>query len=257
VIQFVGTPGPAMADLLVERAPDPAAMWTRPPFEHTPWGAGRPPVWPFAGHYLSELTGMIAGAVRPMSTEGDTVHWAGHPFEGGADHVPLLERLVPAQRLWHFPYPLYRSSLDLAENIDPGGIGTAALVVGAVGWTIGRAEVSDARALLGSLERVARDRLDQVAAQAAERLADGRAGPTGSPQRRLEEEIANAWKIWYLEAFESVVGHPLAEEGHRLTGAVEIAIRRLNREWNERIGSLGLALLPLPERFLPKRSLVR
>jgi hypothetical protein len=74
---------------------------------------------------------------------------------------------------------------------------------------------------------------------------------------RLEEQIANAWKIWYLEAVESVMAHLIGSEGGQLRGKISITIGRLNREWDAIMLDLGLAPLPVPDRFLPSRSLTR
>jgi hypothetical protein len=251
-LQLLGT-DPRLGEpfALLERVPDPAALWTRPPFDHTAWGAARPPYWPFEGHYLSELTEAIAQA---ESGEGALLQVKAHPFEGAADHVPALDARVPAQRLWHFPAPVYQTSLDLPEHIRTDTLRRAALLAAAMAWELAEADVGTARTILRLIERRARERLEEVMAQAASNLGGGAGGEGSMGDRRLEEEIANAWKIWYLEAIESVMSHPIGERANELKGGVNLAVARLSREWDQMMLDLGLAPLPLPERFRPSKS---
>ena len=78
----------------------------------TPWGAAALPYWPFEGHYLSLLTAEAAERTIAAGIPRTIIR---NPFEGGGDHEEMLEQLIPAQRLWSFPDPLYRSSLDLPQ----------------------------------------------------------------------------------------------------------------------------------------------
>jgi hypothetical protein len=255
VVQLVaGDPAGTGIPLRVERVPDPGALWTRPPDSHTPWGAAPPPHWPFEGHYLSDLTLAIARQVAPPELQ-----WSvdSHPYEGGADHSVLLEDRIPAQRLWHFPDPLYRSSLDVAGRVDRDTLRRTALASAVIAYELALADVGTARRLIGFIEQQARARMDSVMTQAA-RYRDA-TDADGSPlwDRRLEEQIANAWKIWYLEAVESVMAHLLGSEGGQLRGTISITIGRLNREWDAIMLDLGLAPQPLPDRFLPSRAVTR
>ena len=255
VVQLIaGSEAAAEPSLRVERVPDPGARWTRPPDAHTPWGAAPPPHWPFEGHYLSDLTLAIARQVAPLESS-----WSvdSHPYEGGADHSVLLEDRIPAQRLWHFPDPLYRSSHDVAGRLDRDTLRRTALASAAIAYELALADGGTARRLVRFVEQQARTRMDSVMTQAGRNRdatdADGR--PLWD--RRLEEQIANAWKKWYLEAVESVMAHPLGSEGGQLRGIISITIGRLNREWDAIMLDLGLAPLPLPERFLPRRTVTR
>ncbi len=250
-LQLLGTDtDTAKPYALLERVPDPAALWTRPPFGHTPWGAARPPHWPFEGHYLSEFTEAVAFTASLPDT---LLHLRSHPFEGAADHVPALEQRVPAQRLWHFPDPLYQSSLDRADRIKIESLRRAALLASATSWELAEADVGTARRIMRLIERNARRRMAEVMEQAAANLEVRGEEGEPAPNLRLEEEIANAWKIWYLEALESVMSHPIGERANKLKGVVNVAVARLNRDWDEEMLALGMAPRPLPERFRPSK----
>ncbi len=247
VVQFVGwkQEGEEPA-LLIERMPDPSAVWTRPPDHHTAWGAAQPPHWPFEGHYISELTEEIA-----QGAAGESSSWrvGSNPYEGAADHEFLLELLIPAQRMWNFPDPLYRSSLDRPEHIDTSLLAASTVAAAVTAYETALGEPHTARRILRLIEERARRRMSTALDQAGLNLGVGDSLAASIGDRRLEEEILNAWKIWYLEALESVMAHPPAPKAWQLRNAVSLAVYQLGVEWNEGMLALGLAPLPLPERF--------
>jgi hypothetical protein len=237
--------------LLVEGVPDPSSLWTRPPDSHTEWGAARPPHWPFRGHYLSELSEAVA-----RKAEIGWPDWkvGRNPFEGGSDHDYLLEMLIPAQRLWNFPDPYYRSSMDTPERIDPGLLAAASLATAAIAYETALADPHTTKSILEHVETAARKRMAAALDQAALNLVEADTSETGSvarggPRWRLENDILNAWKLWYVEALDSVLAHPVAEEAEKMKIRVAGVIYRLETEWSDRMIELGLAPLPIPERF--------
>ena len=247
VVHIVGRRGDADGhSLLIERLPDPASLWTRPPDSHTPWGAARPPVWPFEGHYLSEMTEVIAGSIPADGLHMDA---GSNPYEGGADHDLFLDHLIPAQRIWNFPDPFYRSSLDTPDRTDPGLLAAAAVVTAVAAYEAALGDPHTARKLLRLLEERAHRRLSIALDQAAVNLAGADSLDIRSPIRRLENEILNAWKIWYLEALESVMAHPPVGYAAKLRNAVSRAVYQLDTDWSDGMLSVGLAPIPLPERF--------
>lgn len=232
--------------ILVERTPDPSAIWIRPPDEHTPWGAARPPGWPFTGHYISEFTGEIIGCIIADELN---VGRGSNPYEGRADHEFLLEQNIPAQRLWCFPDPLYRSSLDTPDHIDEQLLTTGAMAAAVVAYETAIADIFTAKRILTLIEANARARLETALEQARENLGINEEGEATGGDKYLEEEILNAWKIWYLEAIESVMAHPLAEKAWKLRRPVISAVRSLEREWDAGMLMLGLRPVAHGERL--------
>jgi len=254
IVQLIGAvPDTARAGVRIERVPDPAAIWTRPPDEHTPLGAGRPP-WPFPGHYLSAYTSAVLRAAAPP----DRAPRVGEvPFEGGGDHVQFLEASIPAQRLWSFPDPFYRSSLDLPAHLDPTVIRQATRGLAAHAWELGAASPGTALALIDLLTSEMEERMRQTLDDAVGNLARRDADGTSLGDRLLEKDILSAWKIWHLQAIDSVLAHPMPDEARGLQRRVNTLVRRLEERWNDRILELGLVPRPLPERFIPVRDRVR
>jgi hypothetical protein len=73
-------PAAVGAPFLLERLPDPGAVWVRAPDEHTEWGATPVSAAALWGHFLSDWVG--AAMNLTAAVEGD---WRvrSHPFEGG------------------------------------------------------------------------------------------------------------------------------------------------------------------------------
>ena len=243
VVQLVGArPDTASHRILIERYPDPSAIWTRPPEAHTPWGAAPPPFWPYPGHYLSILTGEIA---RNLDAGPSGTRPGFTPYEGGSEHTTLLEAGLPAQRLWYFPDPLYRTQLDTPDHLDPAQITGAALLAATNAWVTARADLAAAERLLTLVYERAVTRMETGIARARENLAGG------AGDRFLEEEILNAWKVWYLEAIESVLAQPLPEDTIRLRRTILATVRSLERRWDAAMIEIGLVPVALPERMRP------
>jgi len=110
------SPAQTGAIALLERMPDPGAMYTLPPDEHTPWGAGD------VSQDMMKPNGLAVIARCAMVDVGlATGPWqsADHPWEGGSDHDVFIHRGIPAVLLWHFTDFSYHTSLDRMEMVDP------------------------------------------------------------------------------------------------------------------------------------------
>lgn len=100
---------------LLERMPDPGAVTTLPPDEHTAWG-GRPyPANKLVDCGLNVIARCALLDVAALSPEWRT---AEHPYEGGSDHSEFLSRGIPGVLFWHFTDFAYHTSLDRIEHVD-------------------------------------------------------------------------------------------------------------------------------------------
>jgi aminopeptidase YwaD len=76
---------------LIEKMPDPSAVWTRGEDRHTEWG-GRPmTVDQITPHYLNDF--VLNRCMDQAAETGWVVRT--NPFEGGSDHVPFLRAGIP------------------------------------------------------------------------------------------------------------------------------------------------------------------
>lgn len=103
------------ARCLLERAPDPGALDTLPPDEHTPWGAG-----PVKEEDLvpSGLSLIARSALVDVARHVGGWHTSENPWEGGSDHDVFLRAGVPGILIWHFTDFTYHTGLDRLERLD-------------------------------------------------------------------------------------------------------------------------------------------
>jgi len=93
---------------LIEKMPDPSAVWTRGDDQHTEWG-GRPmTVDQLTPHYFNDF--VLNRCLDQGADNGWVVRT--NPFEGGSDHVPFLRAGLPGLLLWHFTDVFYHTDGD-------------------------------------------------------------------------------------------------------------------------------------------------
>ena len=111
---------------LIEKMPDPSAIWTRGEDEHTEWGAGEVTLDDMQPHYLNDFI------INRFKEQGERANWKvkSNPFEGGSDHVPFLRANIPGVLCWHFTDQFYHTDLDRIDKVSKStlkNVGTAAL----------------------------------------------------------------------------------------------------------------------------------
>ncbi|MDF1797949.1 MAG: hypothetical protein P1V81_02135 [Planctomycetota bacterium] len=109
------SPSETGARALLERMPDPGALYPIFPDEHTPWGAGQ------VDRSMVNPSGLAVIARCAMIDVG--LHAGGwesadHPWEGGSDHDVFIKRGIPAVLIWHFTDFSYHTSLDRMDMVD-------------------------------------------------------------------------------------------------------------------------------------------
>lgn len=201
---------------LIEKMPDPSAVWVRGDDQHTEWG-GRPltvadiqPYWynDFVRqrcHDRAATTGWVVKA---------------NPFEGGSDHTPFLTARIPAVLLWHFTDQFYHTDLDRIEMVSAttlGNVGNCALTTGLL-LTQGTPAVAQ-----GALAELASVAERELATQGALSQAVLHAGG----DKAQEQLIIDTWRDYYLAAVASVP--EIAATAATMTTEVSAAQDRVRR----------------------------
>ena len=169
VMDMVGEdPEVVGAPFLIERMPDPGAIWLREPDAHTEWGSSEVSEEQLRGHFLNDLTSAAAAAVAGLDGPWQ---WRTNPYEGGSDHVPFLERQIPAILGWHFTDGAYHTTVDRMERVSGAEMRRVASTLGAVALTMAGEDHTE---VLAIIERARRDRL-RVTEAAGARLVTERA----------------------------------------------------------------------------------
>ena len=97
---------------LIEKMPDPSAIWTRGDDKHSEWGGSPITKAQLTPHYFNDL--VLGRALEQSATNGWVVRT--NPFDGGSDHTPFLKAKKPGLLLWHFTDEF--STVQLSAGVD-------------------------------------------------------------------------------------------------------------------------------------------
>ena len=201
---------------LIEKMPDPSAVWVRGADQHSEWG-GRPIAESaIVHHWFNDFVR------RRCLDRARRTGWVvkANPFEGGSDHTPFLNAKIPAVLLWHFTDVFYHTDLDRIENVSAttlGHVGACALTTGLL---LADGTPAVARAALDELAATAERALRTQATLSRDTLARG-----GS--REHEQHILDVWGAYYLGAIDRVPEMVVGPVD--LTAAVAAARGRVER----------------------------
>ena len=177
---------------LIEKMPDPSAIWTRGNDKHTDWG-GRPlTLEQMKPHYLNDFL------IEKFNYQGKTTNWvvSTNPYEGGSDHTPFLDNNIPGVLFWHFTDQFYHTDNDRLDKVSKStlkNVGTAALVSA---YSLLNSDENTAKAIIKTLETAAIERLN-------EELKQGKIAIKNNEPLESQIEIIKAWEDWYTKAIES------------------------------------------------------
>jgi hypothetical protein len=167
---------------LIEKEPDPSALWDRPSDPHSEWGASKVDPAMVRGSFLNDLH--LGVALRRARDTGWVVRT--NPYEGGSDHTVFTRAGVPALLNWHFTDRYYHTNLDTADKMSAATMRHVAITVATTSMFLASADAGDIEPM---------QRLMHAARDA--RLAT-------EQKNNATPEILEAWRKWYGEALASV-----------------------------------------------------
>jgi hypothetical protein len=213
---------------LIEKMPDPSAVWTRGDERHSEWGGKPLAVEDIRPHYFNDL--VLARALDQSAATGWVVRT--NPFEGGSDHTPFLNAGKPGLLLWHFTDVFYHTDNDRLDKVSAAtmtNVGTTALVTA---MTLATADGATARQLVDELERAA---LARLATETALSRAALQGGATAAEERRILE----TWADYYVRSLATMqeieVGGASAATQRHIEGAQQ-RVAAAGRQAVEAIG---------------------
>ena len=180
---------------LIEKMPDPSAIWTRGNDKHTEWGGSKMKLEQMKPHYLNDFL------IDKFKQQGKRANWivGTNPFEGGSDHVPFLRQNIPSVLFWHFTDQFYHTDNDRIDKVSKTtlkNVGTTALIAA---YTLLNADKKVAKSILLNLETAAVSRLNEEFKQSKIAINNGDSLST-------QIEIITAWKDWYQKSFTTTSG---------------------------------------------------
>ncbi|MEO6917242.1 MAG: M28 family peptidase, partial [Chitinophagaceae bacterium] len=99
---------------LIEKMPDPSAIWTRGKEKHTEWGGSVLKESDMFPHYFNDF--LLNRCLVEAKATGWVVNT--NPFEGGSDHTPFLRAKIPGLLMWHFTDVFYHTDGDRLEMVS-------------------------------------------------------------------------------------------------------------------------------------------
>ena len=164
---------------LIERWPDPGAVWDRPWDPHSEWGRGNVRAESLKGDLINDMHLAVCARVAAKTK------WVvkSNPYEGGSDHTVFGGRGIPSLLNWHFTDRYYHTNFDTPDKVSAAEMKNVAVAVGASALVMASADESMAGAV-GEL----------VASAGNARLEIEKPG---------EPAAFTAWKKWYGEAVRS------------------------------------------------------
>jgi hypothetical protein len=212
---------------LIEKMPDPSAVWTRGDEKHSEWGGSPIKKEEIVPHYFNDF--LLARCLDQAATNGWVVKT--NPFEGGSDHTPFLTAKKPGVLFWHFTDQFYHTDGDRIWNVSAvtlKNVGVSALVSA---LTLANADGAMARTLVAELERAAIARLDIETALSRTALAGGGAMAT-------ERDILQTWTDYYVGALGAMTEIEVGGSSAETSAAITAAQGRVRAAGAARLASL-------------------
>ena len=178
---------------LIEKMPDPSAIWTRGKDKHTEWGKSSPmTLSQMKPHYLNDFL------INHFKMQGKLANWDvnTNPYEGGSDHTPFLQSGIPSVLFWHFTDQFYHTDNDRLDKVSKTtlkNVGTAALVSA---YTLVNSDEKTAKEIIKHIEEAGVDRLNEELIQGKKVIQNGESAAT-------QKKIIESWEDWYLKAIAS------------------------------------------------------
>ena len=212
---------------LIEKMPDPSAVWTRGDEHHSEWGGSPMTKDKIVPHYFNDF--LLARCREQAATNGWVVRT--NPFEGGSDHTPFLTFKKPGVLFWHFTDQYYHTDGDRIDKVSAAtlqNVGISALVSALVLTT---ADGVTARTVVADLERAAIARLDVETALSKAAISAG-----GAVAK--EREILETWTDYYDKSLATVADVEAGGSSVETSAAIAKARRHVVEAGAARVAAL-------------------
>ncbi|MBO9633034.1 MAG: M28 family peptidase, partial [Chitinophagaceae bacterium] len=201
---------------LIEKMPDPSAVWTRGNDKHSEWGGSPLPESAIVPHYFNDL--LLTRCLNEAAGNGWVVKT--NPFEGGSDHTPFLNAKIPGLLMWHFTDQFYHTDADRLDKVSGTTmkhVGVSALTTA---WLLITADNTTAIALVKDLKASAIKRLRTE-------LELGKANLKKGSDAEAEAHIVEVWQKYYSDVLGTMRDIPVGGASQALTNAIEYSKKEI------------------------------
>ncbi len=207
---------------LIEKMPDPSAIWTRGDDKHTEWGASPVAKSDLNPHYFNDFMEKVCRSQAKRN--GWVVNT--NPFEGGSDHQPFLNAKIPGLLFWHFTDVFYHTDADRIDKVSPKTL-----------HNVGVSALTSALVLSEGGEEVALELHDILQTAAEKRLNTEKQLSLTALQKgaKLAEEmdIFTTWIHWYVKSTPTVTDVLFDTDSPELQKKLKRAEKRLLKTQKE------------------------
>jgi aminopeptidase YwaD len=212
---------------LIEKMPDPSAIWTRGEDHHTEWGGSALTESRMTPHYFNDYV------LRRCLDQARGTDWVvkTNPFEGGSDHTPFLDAGKPGLLLWHFTDVFYHTDGDRKEMVSSAELRNSGIAALASGLTMASADGATARGIVAEVERAALARLETERKLSADTLSRG-------GDAAHEAHILEVWGAWYRDALKSTDDIEVGGSSEATRAAIAASVTRVEEATTRSIASL-------------------
>lgn len=186
---------------LIEKQPDPSAVWPDQADPHTAWGASEVKASELKGSLLNDVH--LAICLRRAKDTDWVVRT--NPYEGGSDHTEFKSAGIPSLLNWHFTDRYYHTNLDRPDKTSSAEIANVGTAVATTAWFLASANDADALAVVDLVGRAAQARLSV------------------EQRENASADVLSAWRKWYGEALNSIRRLSLSGPSPAVDGAVAAA----------------------------------
>lgn len=204
---------------LIEKMPDPSAIWTRGNDKHSEWGAGEVREKDLFPHYYNDFIFDICKA------QGKFANWTVNfnPFEGGSDHTPFLQNKIPGLLMWHFTDVFYHTDNDRIDKVSATtmkNVGVSALTAG---FTLVTANENTASQTVAQVKADALTRLKTEFELSKKAVAEGKSATD-------EQHILAVWGKWYTDALATIGNMAVKPQTTRVGSAIKVATLEVEKQ---------------------------
>ena len=204
---------------LIEKMPDPSAIWTRGNEKHSEWGGSPLKESDMFPHYFNDL--LLNRCLFEAAKTGWVVRT--NPFEGGSDHTPFLAAKIPGLLMWHFTDVFYHTDADRLDMVSPVEMKHVAKSALATAYLLTTADNKTAVALIGDLTRNALQRLQTEYELSKKAVQQG-------TEKEKEQHILEVWNNWYIKALACAIDIPAGDAGKTVQQAIEKGQQQLQQQ---------------------------
>jgi len=213
---------------LIEKMPDPSAIWTRGDDHHSEWGGKPLTKADLVPHYYNDY--LLARCLDQAANTGWVVRT--NPFEGGSDHTPFLQFKKPGALFWHFTDVYYHTDGDRIDKVSIPELTNVGIATAVTVLTMTSADGATARALVAEQERMAIARLDRE-------LALSKAALAANGDRAKEEDILRTWTSYYVAALHTMTDIEVGGSSKETLAAIDAAAAHVKQVGDAHLAALG------------------